>query len=71
MVLLGQKLMEVTGKVIELGKETVKLAADFESQMAVLSIAAKSSGMSFDELHDAAIAVGGDTRLLGVSATGE
>jgi TP901 family phage tail tape measure protein len=55
---------------VGLGTEAVNLAADFEKQMAILSIAASSSGMTFDELHDAAIAVGGDVRLLGVSATG-
>jgi TP901 family phage tail tape measure protein len=50
--------------------DSVKLAGSFESQVAELGIAAKESGLSTEQLHDAALAVGGDTRLLGVSATG-
>lgn len=53
-----------------IGKEVVSMAADFQSQMATLSIAASSAGLSFDQLHDAAMTVGSDTALLGVSATG-
>lgn len=45
-------------------------AADFQSQVALMEVAARSSGTAFDELHDAALAVGGDTRLIGVSAVG-
>jgi TP901 family phage tail tape measure protein len=51
-------------------KATLPLAADFQGQLAGLQIAAGDSGKSFAELHDMALAVGGDTRLLGVSATG-
>lgn len=50
--------------------KAIPLAADFQTQLVGLQIAAKQSGMSFDELHDLALAVGGDVRLLGVSATG-
>jgi TP901 family phage tail tape measure protein len=64
-------------KVNELGEsikqaviEATTLAIDFESQVAGLQIAARESGLAYDELHDAALMVGGDTRLLGVSATG-
>jgi len=51
-------------------KSTVPLAKEFEAQLADLSIAASSSGLGLDSLHDAALRVGGDTSLLGVSATG-
>lgn len=45
-------------------------AADFQSQVALMEVAARASGTAFDDLHDAALAVGGDTRLIGVTATG-
>ena len=51
-------------------KSTLPLAADFQAQLVGLQLAASQSGLSFDELHDIALQVGGDTRLLGVSATG-
>ena len=51
-------------------KSTLPLASDFQSQLVGLQLAASQSGLSFDDLHDAALQVGGDTRLLGVSATG-
>lgn len=63
----------IVGIAVGMGKLAIdgfKMAVDFQSQMATLAIAASSTGLSFDELHDAALAVGGDTRLLGVSATG-
>lgn len=50
--------------------KAIPLAADFQSQLVGLQLAARESGMSFSELHDLALAVGGDVRLLGVSATG-
>jgi TP901 family phage tail tape measure protein len=59
---------------IGVGAEALQMGKDFEFAMASMSAAAKSDiseGVtSLEELHDAAIAVGGDTRLLGVSATG-
>ena len=51
-------------------KSSIPLAADFQSQVVGLGIAASSSGISLDQLHDAALQVGGDTQLVGVSATG-
>ncbi len=48
----------------------VKMAADLESQMAILSTAASDSGASLNDLHDAALAVGADTQLIGVTASG-
>lgn len=46
------------------------MATDFQSQLVGLNIAASTTGLTFDELHDISLLVGGDTRLLGVSATG-
>jgi len=50
--------------------KTLPMARDFESAVVGLSIAGKESGLSFQEMHDAALQVGGDTSLLGVSASG-
>jgi len=72
-VALAGGLAAVTGAVAGVAAvvhSTLPLAQEFQDQLAGLSIAASSSGLSLDELHDAALSVGGDTRLLGVSATG-
>lgn len=72
-VALAGGLAAVTGVVAGVAAvvhSTLPLAQEFQDQLAGLSIAASSSGLSLDELHDAALSVGGDTRLLGVSATG-
>lgn len=63
-------ISSAVGAVIDLGKESLDVATEFQSSMSILTIAARSSGESFKELSDAALAVGGDTRLVGVSATG-
>lgn len=62
LVRMGEGLVAVTA-------DSVNLAADFQSQVSILGIAARDSGLSFDQLHDAALRVGGDTSLVGVSAT--
>jgi len=51
-------------------KDAIRVATDFESQMSILAIAAKSSGLAFDGLEAAALKVGGDISLIGVSASG-
>jgi TP901 family phage tail tape measure protein len=48
----------------------VKQAVEFESQAALMAIASGETGDAFQELSNAAIKVGGDTRLVGVSASG-
>lgn len=63
------------GKAIAgIAKESVLLAADFQDLTVGIGLAAKqdidAGTTSFEQLKEAAIAVGGDTRLLGVSATG-
>jgi TP901 family phage tail tape measure protein len=52
-----------------LGASMVQTAADFESQMAILSTAVDPATASLEDLHDAALAVGADTDLVGVSAS--
>ena len=51
-------------------KSFTSQAVGFNKQAAMMEVAARSSGTAFDDLHDAAVLVGGDTRLVGVSATG-
>jgi TP901 family phage tail tape measure protein len=63
----------MAGGAVLAGKALYSLAMDaakFQDQLVGLELAASASGLSFQVLHDAALAVGGDTRLLGVSATG-
>jgi len=67
---LGRVVADVAGKIIDFTADSVTMAADFQSSMAVLSVAASGTDLTFDKLKGAALAVGGDTRLLGVSATG-
>jgi TP901 family phage tail tape measure protein len=70
--------LAITAPMMAIGKSVIKMTADFETEMARLSIASKGaaeeSGIAFDDWRDlmqkTAIAVGGDTRLLGVSASG-
>jgi len=68
--MLADGLIQAGRAAIGFGVDSLRMAADFQGQMAILEIAASSTGLSFDQLHDAALQVGGDTRLLGVSATG-
>lgn len=64
---LGRAVSDVAGDVI---KKSTSMAGEFDEKIRIMEIAARSSGESFDVLRDAAIKVGGDTRLLGVSAVG-
>jgi len=68
--LTGTLMRDAVDMVRDLGKEVVGMAGEFQSSMSTLSIAASSTGLSFDDLQAAAMAVGGDTRLVGVSASG-
>jgi len=45
------------------------IASDFESQVNILGVAAKSSGTPMKDLADAAVRVGADTELVGISAS--
>jgi len=58
----------VTAPLLAIGTVAVKTAADFESQMNILSIAARSSGTALVDLSAASIKVGGDTELVGINA---
>lgn len=51
------------------GAKSADVAADFESQMNVLSVAAAGSGVSLEDLRSAALLIGADTQLVGISAS--
>ena len=51
-------------------KSMVSEAIAFESQAALMAVASGETGDAFTELAAAAIQVGGDTKLVGVSASG-
>lgn len=59
----------VTLPILGVGAAMVKTAADFESQMNVLQVAAGDSNVSLDQLRQAAVMVGADTELVGISAS--
>lgn len=54
---------------VQVGGVAVGMAADFESQLKLMELAAGDVEGGFETLHDAAITVGGDTRLVGISAS--
>lgn len=47
----------------------VDQAADFESQLNILTVAARSSGTTMEDLSSAALQVGSDSTLVGISAS--
>lgn len=62
-------MQSIAGSIVDIGKESFNLAVDFESAMTTLSLAVGSTGPSFQDLKDAALAVGGASNLVGVSAS--
>lgn len=54
----------------KVGTAAVSLAGDFESQMAILGLASGTLASGMEDLEEVVLAVGGDTRLVGISATG-
>lgn len=59
----------VTLPLVGLGAAAAKVGSDFESELAVMAVAARSSGTAIEELSDAALAMGADTELVGISAS--
>jgi hypothetical protein len=66
---IAMGLNRLTAALGDTASEIVSLGTDFESQMAIMSTAADTSVLSLEQLHDMALMVGGDTDLIGVSAT--
>lgn len=59
----------ITTALVGVIASSTQVAADFQMQMAILEVSARGAGTSFEDLHDAALAVGADTSLVGVSAS--
>lgn len=59
--LAAQAVMKITSAMTDFARSTVGTAADFESQMALMNIAARDAGASFDELRQYAIEMGAQT----------
>lgn len=53
---------------VGLGVKSASVAADFEAQMNILSVAAGDSEVSLESLREAALLVGSDTQLVGIDA---
>lgn len=65
---------KASAAVIGFAKDSVSMATEFQSAATRLQIAgtgaATQAGIALDQLSESALKVGGDTRLLGVNATG-
>jgi len=64
----GVGMMTLGAPLVAFGGIAAKVAGDFESQMNVLSVAAKGGSTSLEDLRSVAITAGQDVRLVGVSA---
>ena len=58
----------LTAPLAAIGGLAAHVAGDFEQQMNILSLAAKGSGTSLEELRQSALKVGADTHLVGIDA---
>jgi len=64
----GAGLMSMGAPLVAFGGIAAKVAGDFESQMNILSVAARGGSTSLEDLRNVAITAGQDVRLVGVSA---
>lgn len=58
-----------TAALVTFGTKSVKIATDFESQMAIMSTAVDPLGPSLEELDAIILKIGADNELLGITAT--
>jgi TP901 family phage tail tape measure protein len=65
----GGMMSMATAPIAIMGVQAMNTAGEFEQAMNILSVAAKSSQTSFDDLSAAALAVGADTQLVGITAS--
>ena len=66
----GVMTAAVTLPLVMVAKTALEVATEFESSMNIMEVAARASGTGIEDLHDAAIKIGADTELVGVSASG-
>lgn len=65
----GGMMSMATAPIALMGIKALDTAGEFEQAMNILSVAAKSSQTSLDDLSSAALAVGADTELVGITAS--
>ncbi|MBU0846700.1 phage tail tape measure protein, partial [Patescibacteria group bacterium] len=66
---VGKKMtLGLTLPIVGFGTAAAKMAGDFESKMAIMTIAARSSGTALADLEKAAITTGADIQLVGIDA---
>lgn len=65
----GGLMTMATAPIALMGIKALDTAGEFEQAMNILSVAAKSSQTSFADLSAAALAVGADTELVGITAS--
>jgi len=65
----GAAMTAMTAPLTLMGVKSLEAAGDFEASMNVLSVAAQSSQTSLEDLSAAALAVGADAELVGISAS--
>ncbi len=66
--LIARGIGEMVQGIGNLAHETKSLATGFQAEMAIMSTAVDPTVASLDQLHDAAIRVGGDVELVGIDA---
>ena len=64
----GMMTAGITVPIVAMGSKMFQSAAQFETGMNVMALAASSSGTAMEDLRAATIKVGGDTQLVGINA---
>ncbi|HSN78215.1 MAG TPA: phage tail tape measure protein, partial [Anaerolineae bacterium] len=65
----GAAMTAMTAPLTLIGVKALDTAGDFEASMNVLAVSAASSATSMEDLSEAALAVGADAELVGISAS--
>jgi TP901 family phage tail tape measure protein len=68
--LVTDAIIGISKATVQLAVDSTKLASEFQDSLVVLQLSARDTGLSLEGLSDVALQVGGDTSLVGVSATG-
>lgn len=67
--IVSRGITQMTRGLISLGAESMDMAEAFQSQVAIMSAAVDPAVASINDLHDAALTVGGDLSLVGIDAS--
>lgn len=63
-------MTRVTDAILDFTTDSIGMAIDFESSMANVELAGRRTGLEFEQLKEIVLAVGQDSRLLGIDAEG-